>query len=365
MTAKYKRVHKITYKKAGPSKRWWLGTAFILLLCVIVFIIQLSVPGFTNDFAMRIADVSSKPYLIFTSIFMHGSFLHIFFNMFALFIFGFRLEKEIGTKHFLMLFLAAGIFANVVEYFTSPDIVTLSLGASGALFGIIGVAALIRPKDIVYFRGLPIPLIGAAIMWGFLEFASLGAADMVAHNVHLLGLGFGVLFGILLMFSGKGQWARHVFKFPKISMLLSVVFVILVASSFATMLMPRTIESLGFVPSYVPEGWMITWAGVEDGEQGVVYETPSERIVLIVEETTLKEFTMEDCVLESLLWEGNITKQCTEKSGLFYFGVKFVDRFGEGLYTYFFHKEDKNYYFVGIENMEKHENEMVKIINSV
>lgn len=75
-------------------------------------------------------------YRLITSIFIHIGVAHLFFNTYALYIFGSQIERVMGTMKYILFFLITGIGGNIVTYIFSYD--TISAGASGSLFGILG-----------------------------------------------------------------------------------------------------------------------------------------------------------------------------------------------------------------------------------
>lgn len=146
------------------------------------------------------------PWMFVTSIFLHGDLSHLFFNMFALFFFGTYLERMVGRRAFVTLFLLSGIIGNVGYAFTASDLYIPAIGASGAVYGIIGALATLTPFMLVFFFYMPVPMILAAIIWGFLDFAGLfSSSSGVAHGAHLLGMFVGVIFGIYVRLKVKRQ----------------------------------------------------------------------------------------------------------------------------------------------------------------
>ncbi len=167
-----------------------------LALCVVmvfIFLIQGFVPGFTEDFVLN-ALVSAQPWRLVTAIFLHGSVVHLLSNLFALGLFGSILEKIIGTKHFLVLFFLTGIIASIVASF----FYSASLGASGAIFGLLGVLAALRPKMVVWTYGVPMPMFVAAVFWFLLDMAGAFFPGSIANIAHIAGLISGVVVGLRL-----------------------------------------------------------------------------------------------------------------------------------------------------------------------
>lgn len=171
---------------------------YLLGSIAVVFFIQLFVKGFTEAFLLVPSLLASQPWTLITSMFLHGGFAHLFFNGFALYMFGPYLEQIIGSKKFLGLYFASGIVAGLAyasTYFLHiiPDIP--ALGASGAIFGILGAIAVLRPNLQILMLGfIPMSMKQAAVFWVVLEFiGTFNIASGVASAAHLGGLVFGFL----------------------------------------------------------------------------------------------------------------------------------------------------------------------------
>ncbi len=169
----------------------------IIAACVAVFFLQAALPGFTTSFAFVPAKALAAPWTFVTSIFLHGGFAHLLFNMWALFMFGPLLERRIGEKKFYALFFLSGIVGNLAFVLFYPANV-LGLGASGAIFGVIGALAVLMPNLPLLFFFIPMPLWLAAIAWGGMEFLLSGVPDAVARFVHIAGLLVGIAWGMAL-----------------------------------------------------------------------------------------------------------------------------------------------------------------------
>ena len=177
-----------------------------------------------------------NPYQLISYMFMHGGFSHIFFNMFALWMFGTQIENLWGPKRFLNYYLITGFGAaflhyliihfqisGLESYFTSNQISeivnsgafnpssplfskarmlyslhhTPVVGASGAVFGLLLAYGMTYPNQIIYLNLLfPIKAKYFVIIYGLLEFfmgVQNGAGDNVAHFAHIGGMLFGFL----------------------------------------------------------------------------------------------------------------------------------------------------------------------------
>ncbi len=141
---------------------------------------------------------------VFTYMFLHGSLLHIFFNMYALYLFGSPLEQKWGSGRFLVYYLLTGIGAGAVTFLwnnvKNPFIPTI--GASGAIFGVMLAFGLEFPDTmLLLFFLLPVKAKYAAIIFGGIELIMLltGSMQRIGHFTHLSGLFFGYVYYLLII----------------------------------------------------------------------------------------------------------------------------------------------------------------------
>ena len=172
---------------------------YSLWLCFIilgVFILQLFIVGFNELFILN-SNAWVEPWRFFSSIFLHGGVIHLIYNLFALALFGLILENLIGSKRFLIVFFVSGIIANLI----SINFYDSSLGASGAIFGVIGALVFIKPLMVVWAFGLPMPMFLAGILWGIgdllgaIGFLTGNPIDNTGNIAHLSGMFIGFIFG--------------------------------------------------------------------------------------------------------------------------------------------------------------------------
>ena len=135
----------------------------------------------------------------FTYMFLHGGFMHIFFNMFALWMFGTELEWHWGTRFFLKYYFISGVGAGILSALIQPASGIPIIGASGAIYGILLGFAIMYPNRVVYLNFLfPIKVKYFVMIFAAIELiASIGGAGMrtgVAHITHLSGMAFGYLY---------------------------------------------------------------------------------------------------------------------------------------------------------------------------
>ncbi|HET6650734.1 MAG TPA: rhomboid family intramembrane serine protease [Candidatus Limnocylindria bacterium] len=143
---------------------------------------------------------------LFSSIFMHGGWLHLGGNMLFLWIFGDNVEHRIGHVLYLVFYLAVGVVASVAQILTNTDSIIPTLGASGAISGVLGAYLVMFPTNrvtVFLFRFLmPVPAIVAIGIWAVFQFISgLGVAAAtsetggVAYMAHIGGFVAGVVAG--------------------------------------------------------------------------------------------------------------------------------------------------------------------------
>nr|AIF01519.1 Rhomboid family protein [uncultured marine group II/III euryarchaeote KM3_149_F06] len=161
-------------------------------IMIFIFLLQFVFSDFTNLFLLN-QDSFSELWRFVTAIFLHGGFPHLLYNLFALALFGSILEKYIGSKKFLFVFFVTGIFANLI----SINYYDASLGASGAIFGIIGALVLIRPMLVVWAFGLPMPMFLAGALWAVGDVIGIFVPSNIANVAHLSGMFFGLVFGLI------------------------------------------------------------------------------------------------------------------------------------------------------------------------
>ncbi len=179
---------------------------------------------FYYDWAMVPALVTQEGdyQTMLTSMFLHGGILHLAGNMLFLWIFGDNIEDEMGHLPYLMFYLACGIGAGLVHVLSAPVSPVPTVGASGAIAGVMGGYLLLFPKArvdillifIIFFRIITIPAwIMLALWFGLQIFGSVGAdSDMggVAYWAHIGGFVVGVVLTLPLFFRRGGVefWAE-------------------------------------------------------------------------------------------------------------------------------------------------------------
>ena len=177
------------------------------------------------NWAMIPAFVTSGEHLytFVSSMFLHGGWAHLAGNMLFLWIFGDNIEDELGHSRFLLFYLAAGLLAGIVHVASAPFSQVPTVGASGAIAGVMGGYLLLFPRArvdiflflVVYFRVFPIPAwIMLALWFGFQFVGGIGAdpdQGGVAYWAHAGGFVAGVLFIIPVWLARGGPrfWRQH------------------------------------------------------------------------------------------------------------------------------------------------------------
>jgi membrane associated rhomboid family serine protease len=162
-----------------------------------------------NDFALLEARDCPKKnvwFSILASMFLHGSFLHLGFNMLFLWVFGNNVEDRLGKLRYILFYVLAGIAAAYAQSYVFPDSATPLIGASGAIAGILGAYLLMFPRapilTLVVFIVVPVPAFIMIGVWFVTQlFSSVGSVSGdtgVAYMAHVGGFLAGML--LLLIF---------------------------------------------------------------------------------------------------------------------------------------------------------------------
>lgn len=189
----------------GPGP---LGPAIraLLIANVAAFVLTFFLPQLLLTFGLRPADVIEKGTIwqLVTYMFLHGSPTHLLFNMLFLWMFGVELERMWGTTFFTKFYFACGLGAGLTQIllgivplpFTAPFWFQSTIGASGAIFGVLLAYALYFPtRPILVFFMFPVPAKYFVMIYGGLELLyAMGGGGGVAHTAHLGGLATAYLY---------------------------------------------------------------------------------------------------------------------------------------------------------------------------
>jgi membrane associated rhomboid family serine protease len=197
--------------------RFPIALVLIIFANVIVFVIELTMgESFVLRYSLKPGEIARGEHLetLFTSMFMHASFVHIFGNMIYLWVFGDELEANyLGPIRFVFFYLVCGVAASFLQIAVNPASTVPSLGASGAIAGVLGAFLLVFPRDriLVYIfpfwhaRITAVLLIGFWIVMQLLSgFGSIASTtqDGVAYFAHIGGFIAGL---VLIKIFGAGR----------------------------------------------------------------------------------------------------------------------------------------------------------------
>lgn len=215
----------------NPSSRTPFVTYALIAVNVLVFLGYMD--HFNNDYALaaffdRYALIPAhiaqgRDYdTLFTTMFMHAGLMHLAGNMLFLWIFGDNMEDAMGHVGFALFYLASGLAASLAHVIAAPWSQVPTVGASGAIAGVMGGYLLLYPKAkidilfifIIFFRIFAIPAWAMLGVWFLLQLVSGSAADAsmggVAYWAHAGGFiaGFALTMPIWLRRGGPGYWSR-------------------------------------------------------------------------------------------------------------------------------------------------------------
>jgi len=213
----------IPLKDDNPTANKPIVTYFIISLCVLIFLIQLGsqtyksgqlfysyglIPSVLMGHKQLPMDLYAIPGLltIFTSMFMHGGFMHLAGNMLYMWIFADNIEDSLGPTKFLIFYLLAGIGAAMTQVLFDVHSQVPMVGASGAIGGILGAYLINHPNAKVlvlipfgfFSQLLKIKALYVLGFWFILQFISSGGG--VAYAAHIGGFISGI---ILILFFNK------------------------------------------------------------------------------------------------------------------------------------------------------------------
>ncbi|MDQ3020761.1 MAG: rhomboid family intramembrane serine protease [Bacteroidota bacterium] len=157
----------------------------------------------------QVFQASFYPWQLFTYMFLHGDFFHLLFNMFALWMFGVELENTWGPKRFLTYYMICGVGAGLCNLLIAPLFgpSAPTIGASGAIFGILVAFGYLFPNRIIYIYGLiPIKAKYLVTIYMLIElfFSGAGSNDNIAHFAHLGGGVVGLIY-LLIFYKGSSM----------------------------------------------------------------------------------------------------------------------------------------------------------------
>ncbi len=218
-------------KDENPTRRRPILTYALIIVNVAIFVGTLATGTFgqsIEEYGMRPKEVLAGQNLhtLFTSMFLHGGFLHILFNMWYLWIFGDNIEDILGRGKFILFYLGTGLVASLVHAFSGPASMIPTIGASGAIAGVLGAYMILYPwarvhTAVIFFIIVHLVMVPAVViigLWFVLQVISasvLWAAGTTAGVAYWAHIG-GFLAGMLLILPvwmklRKRRRARYVY----------------------------------------------------------------------------------------------------------------------------------------------------------
>lgn len=215
-----RNIRRVSARPGFPP----VTTALLVLTCS-VYVLTWLLPGLErdliNELAMWNLGVSAGQWWrMVTAVVLHGSVFHILFNMWALYVFGPQLERESGSLPFLAMYLSSAAVGSLFVYWFS-HLLTVSIGASGAIFGVFGVwlAGAYRMRHTPYGRRL-LSQLGLLLA---INFALPLLVPNIAWQAHLGGMAGGALIG--LMWSAQRRRSQRGLALAAAALLVGVLAV--------------------------------------------------------------------------------------------------------------------------------------------
>lgn len=221
----------------NPSGRTPYVTYALIVLNVVIFVSTWHLSASPRQLLAFYADYALVPVFLsqgdgftglLTSMFLHGGLAHLAGNMLFLFIFGDNMEDEMGHFGFLFFYLAAGIAAGLIHYLSAPYSNVPTVGASGAIAGVMGGYLLLYPRAridiililIVFFKIFPIPAWITLLIWFGMQLIGGVGSDPngggVAYWAHAGGFLAGIILTLptFLRLGGTRFWHENQFHPP-------------------------------------------------------------------------------------------------------------------------------------------------------
>lgn len=177
-------------------------TLFLISVMIIVFAYELTADTqkFFDTYGFSGANALSRPYVLITSIFVHGDIAHLLSNIFAMLVFSSVAESELGRARTLAIFIAGAIAGDMFSLLVYP-FDAVSVGASGGIFALIGTAILVKPVDLsMYPFIVPMPLALIGMFYAVYNLYGLffDAGSSISYAGHFGGLAVGLYAGFKL-----------------------------------------------------------------------------------------------------------------------------------------------------------------------
>jgi membrane associated rhomboid family serine protease len=197
-------------------------TYILIVVNVLVFLLELNrCEEFIQNWAFIPKEFATRPaaefQTIFSAMFMHGGWMHLFGNMLFLWIFGDNVEDNFGSLRFLLFYIVCGIAATFAQMAVTPTSNVPNLGASGAIAGVLAAYVVMFPQgrvSVLIGRAITeVPAIMAIGLWIVLQLVSgIGAITDTTQTADLGGVAYmahvgGFVAGLVLVFFFRRRYA--------------------------------------------------------------------------------------------------------------------------------------------------------------
>ena len=215
----------IPLRDVVPSRTTPYITITIIALNALAWLFELSLPHpVLNEFITLygVVPAAFAPATLVTSMFLHGSWSHVLGNMWYLWIFGDNVEDRVGHGRFILFYLLCGIAAGVGQVATDPNSMLPTIGASGAIAGVMGAYFVLYPQSRVLtlipfiFQVVELPAVVLLGFWFLMQLFSAGTIAMtaashgsggVAFAAHVSGFVMGLIGVFLFKKPERDPWA--------------------------------------------------------------------------------------------------------------------------------------------------------------
>jgi rhomboid protease GluP len=197
-------VYKISLKDLIPQKNYLFTPLLIYSNCLVFILMVFGANTFNPKIDtlvqwggnVRILTLNGQIWRLFTSLFLHAGILHLVFNMFTLLYIGSLLEKLINKNKFILAYLISGIVASVTSLIFNDKVV--SVGASGAIFGIVGVLLMLLIFNKSMFSNISVQkliiIVSFFVLYNIFGGFNKQGIDIAAH---IGGLFSGIIIGVI------------------------------------------------------------------------------------------------------------------------------------------------------------------------
>lgn len=189
-----------TYRSGGLSGSFTPVVKKLILANVAIFILSLPIRSIVWPYFSLVPALAVKKFFIwqfFTYMYLHGGVFHLLFNMFALWMFGSAVESVWGGRRFFQYYTICGIGGGICTWLLSHNYMGITLGASGAIFGVLLAYGMLFPESVIYLYFLiPIKAKHFVILFAVVEFLAgfSYTPDGIGHFAHLGGMLFGWIY---------------------------------------------------------------------------------------------------------------------------------------------------------------------------